>query len=289
MKLRIAMALLSSCTMASAQVITNGSFESDSTPENGNHNYFGDGTNPEISATSTPAGYLPGWKFTRSDSWQYDWDGAGSAPAETKQVGIFNANSDAALWPPNPYSGVKNSSVEGGPVTGFSPFDAKDGNLYLGFYNDHAPADRITTTTGEVAAQNLTAGQIYRVDYWYAGMGETNNGLYDVDLRVEIDGAQRAFHEVLAYTNEPLATGGSTGIWQTNVGASNETVYTNWKQGSATFQATSASSALKFIGLLQGGPALLQLDNVSITQVPEPSVILAAALGAGGFLLRRRR
>lgn len=280
MKFHVPAILLSSFVIATAQSIENGSFESDNNASNGNHNYYsGLGASAEISATSNPGSYLPAWKITRDDFW--------IAGSQTRRVDVYNGNADLG----NPYVTHKGTPVKNGPFTGQTPFYAQKGDLALGFYHESAPASLSTSTSAENTILGLTAGQSYRVDYWYSAFGITSadtTAKYDIDLKVDVDGSQRALHDALAYIGSPTSTGGSTGIWQTNTGTES-TVYTAWKQGSATFQATSATAALKFIGLLQGGPALLQLDNVSVTQVPEPSTMLVAALGAAGFLLRRRR
>lgn len=266
----------------SAQNITNGSFEYDNA---GGNLYMGWTAGTKVIANGSSASYLPGWSIDRPDNWQYDRDGDGPASAETKGVTIYNGNAENG----NPYGSYRTASVANGPFTGDNPFDAIDGDYYLGFYNDFAPADMTSATTASTTVTGLTQGETYQINFYYAAFSETNAGTTDISLTAKINGVEVFDQDVLKFTNDPGATGGSTGVWKGDNGAWNEVVFTNWKKGTFSFTATDAQASLDFIGLLQGGPAQLVLDGVKVSQVPEPSACLLLGMSAMAVLFRRRR
>ena len=65
---------------------------------------------------------------------------------------------------------------------------------------------------------------------------------------------------------------------------------TSYSTQSWLFTATSASTTLSFTNLGVTGTSYPQIDNVSVTAVPEPGTyaMLLAGLAAGGFVAKRR-
>lgn len=67
--------------------------------------------------------------------------------------------------------------------------------------------------------------------------------------------------------------------------------FRDWSLETVRFTATSASQTLSFLagGGPVGQPPFVFLDGISLQSVPEPSSLILVALGASGFLLRRKR
>lgn len=291
--LPILAALVATANMADAQTLSNGSFDQGSTVT-----YSSTDLTAQVS--------VGGWTVNRNQIWNYDWNGNNAGGQQTQRVMVFNGSSGE-----NPYGyDINGQPVDNGSGTGSlaypanGPADAQNGGMYLGIYNgfyshetnqyfsDYNGNSRPVQSNTKISntITGLTSGSTYRVDYYYAGIGETGQGAFDIDLRARIGSTVYNTHSVMDFTNTPVH-GPGTGLWKkySTSGASTITTFSEWTKGSFTFTADSASAALNFVGLMQGGPALLQLDNVSVTQVPEASTSLLCIAGVSLAVLRRRR
>ena len=106
----------------------------------------------------------------------------------------------------------------------------------------------------------LTAGDMYSLSFdWGAGQVQSRTGMTTEQFQVSL-GSQSFL--------TPVVTNPSGG-------------FTGWMSKTFTFTATSGSELLSFlsIGTPSGLPPIATLDDVSLTQVPEPVSI--ALLGAG--------
>lgn len=265
------------CTGATAQTITNGSFEYNS--QGSAHTWASTAPAGDITQAGGQAdgyAYLTGWDVYRPESWSSSW-------ADPQFVTVYQDGS-------NPWSGYIDSTPTGGGVnTGLKPVNAIDGSSYLTFYHDFAPADLLTHTSAHTTITGLQAGQSYQLSYWYAGVGESNGGYYHVGFDTSLGGSIVDSQTILDFTDAPAASGPGTGVWMTDNGAWNGAVYTNWAQATVNFTATGSSMDLSFNSYLQGGPAELMLDSVSIAAVPEPSSAILAYAALFGLALRRPR
>jgi hypothetical protein len=115
----------------------------------------------------------------------------------------------------------------------------------------------------------LTVGDHYAVTFWQAA-------------------AQQTAHSG-ATTEQWVVSLGSQTDYSTLMNTPSQGTYA-WNQQTLVFTATLASEVLTFtsLGTPDGDPPFVLLDDVSATDIPEPSAIAALSAGMAMLLLRRR-
>lgn len=159
-------------------------------------------------------------------------------------------------------------SENGGSYTGTrDSMDSPSGGNFFGGEGSPDLSVKLSQTI-----EGLVVGQVYELSFeWAAG-------------------------ELVPYeSNETFNAG-----WQVSFGSDSVTVmsdplsyrgFQSWQTETYSFTATATSQVLAFLssGSPSGAPPISLLDNISLTQVPEPSVGLLAGLCAAFALGFRRR
>lgn len=159
---------------------------------------------------------------------------------------------------------------------------AADGNQYLMVATNSDFASSFPTrATFDTEMVGLTVGEVYDVSFAYAGgneIGIPSTARWDVSTG---SGGPVSFDPfTLAMVPSPNNFAG-TGTWPGSA--------TGWVQGHFQFTAESSTQVLEFLAVANGDPAILYLDNLVVTQVPEATSVLLCGAGAVALLMRRAR
>lgn len=158
--------------------------------------------------------------------------------------------------------GVDSAVVNGTFTQSGIVFQAQSGNQWL----DLSGVTSNSNTSGVTQTVATTAGATYQLSF-YVGSATDNNSFYASTVDLSINGGPRA-----SFTN-PVAP----------------TNRLDWRQFTASFTATGATTNVTFFNGSAPNNFLSGLDNVSIAEaspmsaVPEPASMVL--LGAGGILL----
>ena len=159
-----------------------------------------------------------------------------------------------------------------------------DGSNFLTFYS-RAITGPTTNSVGQ-SLTGLTVGDVYTVNFSYAGVTGLPAGSMGTWTAQILDGASGPVQA----TSGPFdALAGAAFALSPNTPFHPTTYIAPWAQGSITFQATSATNFLKFIGIAAGEPTQLFLDGITVTRVPEPSSVLMGTLALSLAMVYRRR
>jgi hypothetical protein len=136
-------------------------------------------------------------------------------------------------------------------------------------------------------------------------IGDDGDPFYRAPLFQTITGLTPGGQYLLTFYQASDQQGGfsspTTDYWQVSLGSSTLNsaaivqsggTFSGWIPQSLTFTATSSSELLNFLSIGPGGvPPVVLLANVSLSQVPEPSVLipLAGLVGLLAYRLRRMR
>lgn len=92
-------------------------------------------------------------------------------------------------------------------------------------------------------------------------------------------------------TTEQLQVSLGTSALTTQIVSNPSMGFTGWQTTTLNFTANAATEILSFlsIGTPSGAPPIALLDDVSLTDIPEPMSVAMLFVGLGGVLLLRRR
>lgn len=244
----------SPATQAAGPAIANGSFES--VPSGVTSSYGGSAlTIGNASPTGTGSGNsnLPYWNLAWQTGQSYGWG-----------CEVVNGNTAAGL-----------SNCGYGAVNTTGILAVPNGNNYFLAESDgnYSPVLSQTIT-------GLTAGTTYSISFWQAAIEDASVAITSaspIDWVVSFGGATVASNTTKTSQGMTFLAGGDQA----------------WQQQTLTFTVASGvvSSVLTFMaqgGAAAGPPAAL-LDNITITQVPEPASVSILALGVLGAIWRRAR
>lgn len=142
-----------------------------------------------------------------------------------------------------------------------SSWSASDGNFFLDLtgYHDSSPYGGVDQTFTTVA------GTAYHVTFDLSVNQSSSVSRGPITVRVAATG--NAFED---FTYDPPGSG------------------IQWGSFAYDFVASGSSTDLSFLGTLSTGGATINLDNVQVNSVPEPSSLVLAVVAVGGLALIRR-
>lgn len=161
------------------------------------------------------------------------------------------------------------------------PQTAVNGENFFSIANIDAGPNTITLSQ---TISGLVVGQQYQISFYDSiAVYCDDESLASSSWKVSLGSESFQKSSSLAGTPESALEDGQ---WNYNIYP--------WQHSVFTYTAQSASELMSFVGIASGDPIQIYLDNIVISEVPEPSSIAIAAVVvilavAGRFYPRRRR